>query len=318
MARMTRLKYADPANGYYHVISRSVLGSFLLNDENKTYFIRQLRKLSQVYFVRIVTYSVLSNHFHLVIGMLDSNNVSDSELRQRFELYYNNGIPAKRKRKFDPLLVAMLRKRWADLSCFIQDLKQRFSRWYNRKSGGGGHFWSDRFKSILLQSGRALLACSAYVDLNSVRAGLVERPENYRYCGLSQMVTGGREANWLDYSPIEAALFAWGFKINGLKDVINKYLEIIYLRGGREKEGQGSIPEKEKIRSLLAISFHRRIRHFTDGVVLGNEEFCEKIFREFRTFFQRRREIHSYQLMMEETPLSGLKPDLYTLRKFRL
>ena len=61
MARMRRLKYRDPRDGYYHVISRTVLKSFLLDDYAREKFGALLRKLSRVYFVKVVTFAVMSN-----------------------------------------------------------------------------------------------------------------------------------------------------------------------------------------------------------------------------------------------------------------
>jgi putative transposase len=323
MPRMTRIKLADPGNGYYHVISRSVLKSFLLDDQKKDYFVKLLRKLSQVYFVRTVTFSVLSNHFHLIIGMIDPGKISEEELRLRFDRYYNQGVPQKRRRKYDPSQSARLRERWSDLSCFVQDLKQRFSRWYNRQTNGQGYIWSDRFKSVLLQSGRALLACAVYVDLNSVRAGLVERPEDYEFCALSIMKRGGRDSRWLDQGPIETALAIWGIKFSGPKDYFLKYREILYRRGKKEQEGKGSISKDIAAKVLADVSFQQRIRHFSEGLVLGSREYCAEKFLEFRSYFRRTRELSGHLLV---SPRDGIPADadignllvsLYSLRKPR-
>ena len=43
--------------------------------------------------------------------------------------------------------------------------------------------WS-RFKSVLLEEGETLIQCLAYIDLNAVRAGIVQRHEDYRWCSL--------------------------------------------------------------------------------------------------------------------------------------
>jgi len=40
-----------------------------------------------------------------------------------------------------------------------------------------GHFWQDRYKSILISKDQYLLACGSYVELNPVRAGLLRPPE---------------------------------------------------------------------------------------------------------------------------------------------
>ena len=82
-----------------------------------------------------------------------------------------------------------------DLSAFVRDLKYRFSRWFNRREGRRGTLWEDRFKSVLVEGGEeALLAMAAYIDLNPVRAGMVEDPAEYRWSGYGEACAGRREA----------------------------------------------------------------------------------------------------------------------------
>ncbi|MFV0415216.1 MAG: transposase [Chthoniobacterales bacterium] len=63
--------------------------------------------------------------------------------------------------------------RRGNLSRFMQELKQRFMQWYNRREGRRGTLWEDRYKSVLVEgSDEALMTMSAYIELNPVRAGL--------------------------------------------------------------------------------------------------------------------------------------------------
>lgn len=41
--------------------------------------------------------------------------------------------------------------------------------------------WSERFKSVIVDNGETLIHCLAYIDLNPIRAGIVKKPEQYRY-----------------------------------------------------------------------------------------------------------------------------------------
>ncbi len=61
MARLSRIKFSDPEEGYYHVISRTVQQEFILHEKGKEYFMKLLKKLSQVYFVRVAAFALLSN-----------------------------------------------------------------------------------------------------------------------------------------------------------------------------------------------------------------------------------------------------------------
>jgi len=76
--------------------------------------------------------------------------------------------------------------RMHDLSCFMQGLKRRFSQWFNKTHNRTGTLWEGRFKSMIVQDGYAARVMSAYIDLNAVRAGMVARPEDYRFCSYGE------------------------------------------------------------------------------------------------------------------------------------
>ena len=74
---------------------------------------------------------------------------------------------------------------------FMKTVKQRFSVWYNRNHGRYGTLWADRFKSVVVEGeGNPLQTMAAYIDLNPVRAGIVDDPKNYRFCGYAEAVAG--------------------------------------------------------------------------------------------------------------------------------
>ena len=294
MARLSRLKFSNPEEGYYHVISRMVQQEFLLGEKEKEYFLSLLKKLSQVYFVRVATFSIMENHIHLICQMIPSDQVSDEDLQRRFDLYYNENIPNKRRRVLFKEEHDRYRKRFGDLSCFVQDLKQRFSRWYNRQHKRHGHVWAERFKSVLLGDTQALLACMVYVELNAVRAGLVSSPEAYRYCGLHHWVAGGLISKWLDYDSLASALPSLSAEPDHTPtDLMRRYLRIIYVEGIKQTSGKASLSEGDPEYSLETwfadvgvLSFIRRIWYLSDGVMLGSKSFCDDNFNEFRSYFQ--------------------------------
>jgi len=312
MTRIARIKFAHPEDGYYHIVSRTVQQSFLLGDVEKEYFKKLLRWLSQVYFVRVGTFAVMSNHFHLIIQMIPSHSISKDDFKKRYNKYYNVKQPLAELRVGSDEEAPLL-ERWGDVSCFLQELKQRFSRWYNKRNKSYGHVWADRFKSVLLEGDRALLACMVYVELNSVRAGLVTHPEEYRFSGLSLYCTGGRAACWLDHDTLAKALKPLE-KISSKtrKDLLRHYLEVIYHEGMLEVANKASIPEKEgelllstDFKGAGVLTFKRRIRYFTDGIFLGSQTFCEDKFREFRSYFQTRNDRRTGRVFRYSTKKRG-------------
>ncbi len=69
----------------------------------------------------------------------------------------------------------------AHLSQAMQRISLRYSLFYKRKYGLVGHLWQDRFKSFIIDNDAYLLTCGIYIELNPVRAGIVDRPEDYRW-----------------------------------------------------------------------------------------------------------------------------------------
>ncbi len=66
-------------------------------------------------------------------------------------------------------------------------LKQRFSQWHNARNARKGTLWEERFRSVLVDgAGEALLTMAAYIDLNPVRAGIVQDPKDYRWSGYGE------------------------------------------------------------------------------------------------------------------------------------
>ena len=86
-------------------------------------------------------------------------------------------------------------RRMGDLSQYMKELKQWISRDYNRKVGRKGALWEDRFWSCLLEdSAETLTRVARYIDCNAVRAGIVKRPEDYKWCGYAQACAGRKAA----------------------------------------------------------------------------------------------------------------------------
>jgi putative transposase len=67
----------------------------------------------------------------------------------------------------------------ANLGSLMKRLAGRHSRRLNRCEHRRGSSWEGRFKCSPIESNTYLLSCACYIDLNSVRAGMVERPEEY-------------------------------------------------------------------------------------------------------------------------------------------
>ena len=65
------------------------------------------------------------------------------------------------------------------LPLMMQAVGRRYVRYFNAGQRRTGTLWEGRYKSTVIQSERYLLACMVYIDLNPVRAGLVNQPQDY-------------------------------------------------------------------------------------------------------------------------------------------
>jgi len=67
------------------------------------------------------------------------------------------------------------------LARFMQALGRRYVRWFNARHRRTGTLWEGRYRSTVVETDRYLLACMRYIELNPLRAGLVDDPAAYRW-----------------------------------------------------------------------------------------------------------------------------------------
>jgi REP element-mobilizing transposase RayT len=204
--------------------------------------------------------------------------------------------------------------RMCDLSAFMKSIKQCFSQWYNRENGVKGTLWESRFKSELVQSGYAAQTVAAYIDLNPLRANMVADPKDYRWCGYAEAVAGNKEAQLGLLSVMQGVekvvpnVELLGDLSNSWKGVMGDYrmvlavdgkaadLDAVLVRGERKsaryKKHMGfSREESERIlesggKLRRAELLRCRVRHFSDGVVLGSKEFVNGFFQRLKNSAQ--------------------------------
>jgi hypothetical protein len=100
-------------------------------------------------------------------------------------------LDAELKRlRSDPEQVAEYRLRLSDISWFMRLLCQPIARRANQESNVTGRFFAHRFNCQRLVDERALLACSMYIDLNLVRAGVAETPETSQFTSAFDRIRG--------------------------------------------------------------------------------------------------------------------------------
>jgi len=133
----------------YHITHRCHNGSYFLRfDTTRNEYRRRLWEAVHRFRILMLNYCLTSNHTHLLLTV----------------------------------------RRPAFISVFMRHLEGEFASAYNRSKHRRGAFWSERYHTTLIEDGPHLWNCMRYIDLNMVRAGGVDHPVDWRWCGYQEIV----------------------------------------------------------------------------------------------------------------------------------
>jgi putative transposase len=162
----------DFAGALHHVYSRGIDGRDIFrNDDDRLFFLHWLGLVVEKFGWIVHVYTLMSNHFHLMIETPEAN-----------------------------------------LSRGMQQLLTNYAQMFNATSDGNaqgrsrkrrrrrGSLFEGRFKSHLVEKESYLLELSRYIVLNPVRAGMVERPEDYVWSSYRAAMGLDPAPSWLTTS----------------------------------------------------------------------------------------------------------------------
>ena len=273
--------------------------------------------------IQIVAWCLMDNHFHLLLKVParagEAANLPIKDILRRLRCIYSAGEVAEVKRILGQCKTEVERrkflepytKRMGDLPEFMRSIKQRFSRWYNKQHKRKGTLWEDRYKSVVIESegngtlGHAARVVAAYIDLNPVRAGMVEDPKDYSWCGYARAVVGEKDCQ-------RGITSLWG-RGRGVKAALAEHRAFLFEEGAAEKtedletedrrhedagKRRGKIQDprtggwkthkgidarkvwEERQRGgrlPLHILLRLRSRYLVDGAVIGRAEFVRRV-----------------------------------------
>jgi hypothetical protein len=288
----------------YHLVSRTSMKQFWFGDEEKEVFIRLMRKQAAFCGIKVLAYSVMSNHFHILARVPHEPEHSDAELLRRHRLLYGGDRLGPRAIAPDQLEAIFaeggdsaeqwrrrLKARMGNVSVFMRELKQRFGIWFNHKHQNRGSIWSERFRSLIVEDeGKALAVVAAYIDLNALRAGLVSDPSAYRFCSYGAALGGQVEAR-RGYEGIYYCAFA---------ELLPAYRLCLYGKAYESKGVEGKDPGRVSAERLEEVIARRgklevsealrcRVRYFTDGMALGSVDYLKGLQEAHPEWFQGQR-----------------------------
>lgn len=193
------------------------------NDGDCLYYLENIRDWKKNLGCKIYAYCLMTNHIHLIV-------------------YPGNKVE--------------------NLALLIKRVSGRQTRYVNKLEGRSGTLWEGRYKSSPIKYDEYLLACCRYVELNPVRAGIVDDPENYKWSSYKYKV-GIERLDWLDVDPY--------YKNLGRTD---KEREERY-----KKFVKGSIPQGEW--ELIREAAQR-------GQLTGSNRFIEEVAKKIGRQIERR------------------------------
>jgi len=145
----------------HHIIQRgNNRQATFFTDGDYNFFLACLRQAKIKCKCKIYAYVLMTNHFHLLVEPAEAG----------------------------------------DLGRFIQSVGRRYVRYVNETYDRSGTLWEGRFKSAAVSRDEYLIACSRYIELNPVRAGLVAHPKDYYWSSYQRRALGLLD-RWLDEDP---------------------------------------------------------------------------------------------------------------------
>ncbi|WP_028972221.1 transposase, partial [Sporomusa ovata] len=138
--------------GYYHVVFRGINRQHLFEEESDfLYFIESLKQLKAEMLFELHAYCLMSNHVHLL----------------------------------------MREKQIGDISVIMKRLLTKYVMYFNRKYERSGALIASRYKSVPVEIDEYFVPLMCYIHQNPIRAGIVKKPEEYRFSSYNDYVQGG-------------------------------------------------------------------------------------------------------------------------------
>ena len=315
--RMARIK--NDGEGWYHIVSRTAFQLFKFGASDRSMFVAMMRRVAAFSGVEVLNYCVMSNHFHILLHVPMPEAIDQRELLRRIAVLYgpdyaktlkvrwkemrNTGRAAEVEREQE-----RIKGRMGDMSEFMKTLKQRYSIWYRHEHESfSGTLWEGRFKSVILQGNPATLsAVSAYIDLNPVRAKMIDDPAQYKWSGYGAAMSG--ESNAMRGI---ARVFEEKATENDFVRIAEGHYRTILYETGSDSLSPEKIKEVLERKGKLTMPqlLRCKVRHFIAGTCMGDADFVERMFATYRDHFGGNRKTGARKI--------GRGLHLYTARQLR-
>jgi len=286
--RSARIKISgSPA--YYHVGNHvcGSLDSLPFTSEDKEQGFRLLDKIGQLFFIEVISACWMGNHFHVVLYVPPKPPPID-QVVDKYNGYYKKHSryhsfidPAENLKKCKQIAEKLI-----DISEFMKMFQQQFTMIFNKKHIRRGPLWRDRFWSAVLEGPKALWDCVKYVELNPVRACIVNDPGDYLQSSWGKYKQFGKhpfKKNFVLHMR-KNRLYAvfnrpWTYDDDALISDFSDELDEI-LRREMSLDFDASNEKDRSIyrNGLLAIDrYLKRVKQWRNGKIIGSFNFVQSV-----------------------------------------
>jgi len=242
------------ANRYYapgyiwHITHRCIEKKYLLNvKKERNRWMHWLREAVERYELCVLNYCVTCNHIHLLVR--------------------DNGA--------------------GEIVSSMRLIQGRTGQEYNIRKQRIGAFWNDRYHATAVESGLHLLRCCSYIDLNMVRAGVVEHPSEWHWCGYNELTGAKQRFGIIQTTEVQ--------KLMGI-DRKEMFIEMY----------------KERINGLLKQEHIKREEEWTEAIAVGSHEYIQEIHKTIKyirqSWYRKARKItESLSILKDAESTYGLE-----------
>jgi len=197
----------------WHITHRCHKQEYLLRfAKDRTHWVRWLFEAKKRYGLCVLNYVVTSNHIHLLVKNTGKNVIPDS----------------------------------------MQLMASRTAQLYNQRKKRKGAFWEDRYHATVIESDHHLFQCLVYIDMNMIRAGVVNHPGQWRHG-----------------------------EYNGIQQPRNRYTiidtEVLMELGGFNKLHSLQTAHKEWVEVEIRKNQCQRQALWSDSIAVGSKQFVEQV-----------------------------------------
>ena len=269
-----------PGGGcYYHLMNRygGRIDEYPFTDVVKERGQNIVMEYCSYYLLELISMCWMDNHYHIVLYAPSENELPSLEEIVKRHNYFYKDRPGKYIKLENKGACEQVRENMANISLFMKSFQQKFTFFINRLQKRRGKFWAGRFTSTILEGSEALWNVVKYIELNPVRAGIANTPEDYRFCTWGWYKGSGKHIfydNFIKHMKKALGCFAtdWTDK-KLLSEFAGELMRVMESERGVRGEKLDEAVNTAKKGESMPLRFLRRTRHWTYGGIIGSKAF---------------------------------------------